>query len=97
MKIPPPADEKERRRIKVSFENQLRRATGGRWRVYIVPGRYGWYARAEEIRSRRKGQRVRGRKTLLVSDQPGRSGGSPFPGAACLRTAKCYPKEKLRG
>ena len=62
MKIPPPADEKERRRLKVSFENQLRQATGGRWRVYIVPGRYGWYARAEEITSRRDRRTLRERR-----------------------------------
>ena len=95
MKILPPADENERRRLKACFENQLRQATGAPWRVYIVPGRYGWHARAEEIRSRRKGQSVRGRETLLVSDQPGRSGGSPFPAAAGHGAAKCHPKEDL--
>ena len=62
VKIPPPADEDERRRLKASFENQLRRATGGRWRVYIVPGRYGWYARARALSRRRRGQSVRGRE-----------------------------------
>ena len=52
MKILPPADETERRRLKESFETQLRQATGGNWRVYIVPGRYGWYARAVLLPSR---------------------------------------------
>ena len=55
MKILLPADENERRRIKERLENQLRRTPGGPWRVYIVPGRYGWYARAERVR-RRKGK-----------------------------------------
>ena len=97
MKILPPADEDERRHLKASFESQLRQATGGPWRVYIVPGRYGWYARAEQVRRRRKGQGARGRKTLLVSAQPGRSGGASFPAAVYLRTATCHPKAKLRG
>ena len=65
MKILPPADENERRRLKASFENQLRQATGGSWRVYIVPGRYGWYARAEEIPKRRKRQSLRLRRLSL--------------------------------
>jgi hypothetical protein len=51
MKILLPADENERRRVKESLEAQLRQATGGHWRVYIVPGRYGWYARAEQVRA----------------------------------------------
>ena len=51
---------------------------------------------ADEDERRRKGQSARGRKTLLVSAQPGRSGGASFPAAAYLRTAKCHPKDKLR-
>jgi len=58
MRILPPADENERRRLKASFEKQLRQTNGGDWRVDIVPGRYGWYARAERIASRRRGQTV---------------------------------------
>jgi hypothetical protein len=68
MKILPPADANERRRVKECLENQLRSTPGGPWRVYIVPGRYGWYARAEQVRSRRKQQSLPDRKALLVSD-----------------------------
>ena len=62
MKILPPADENERLRLKASFENQLRQTSGGDWRVDIFPGRYGWYVRAKELSSRRRGQSVRDRR-----------------------------------
>ena len=82
MKILPPADENERRRLKARFEGQLRQATGGDWRVDIVPGRYGWYARAKEVR-RRQRPSVRDRRALLVSGRPRRH--PPLPGALDLR------------
>ena len=59
MKITPPANEKERRSLQVRLESTLQRASGGRWRVYIVPGRYGWYARALRLPNDWKGQRAR--------------------------------------
>ncbi len=57
MKILPPADEKERRRLKESLEAQLRRTPGGPWRVHIVHGRYGWYVRAESVSEERGSRR----------------------------------------
>jgi hypothetical protein len=55
MKILSPVDGNDRRRLRERLEAQLQEARGGEWRVYIVPGRYGWYARAERLR-RRRGQ-----------------------------------------
>ena len=61
MKIIPPAAEKDRYLLKTRMECALRRMQGGDWRVDIIAGRYGWYARAVPLRRRRKGRGPRGR------------------------------------
>jgi hypothetical protein len=55
MKIIPPAAENDRWLYKARLERSLRRARGGRWRVDIILGRYGWYLRAVRLRKRRSG------------------------------------------
>ena len=55
MKIIPPAAEKDRKLWKARMERELRRMQGGRWRVDLIAGRYGWYARAVRLRNRKNG------------------------------------------
>jgi hypothetical protein len=55
MKLIPPADESERHLWQLRLKRQLRGMDGSRWRVDIILGRYGWYARAVPLRKRRKG------------------------------------------
>jgi len=33
------------------MERELRRMQGGRWRVDLIAGRYGWYARAIRLQT----------------------------------------------
>jgi hypothetical protein len=62
MKITPPADETERRLWKRSLERQLHLLDGRDWRVDIIRGRHGWYARAVPVlnRSGRRGSKAAG-------------------------------------
>ena len=74
MKVTPPASEKDRHLFEARLESALRQMHGGHWRVYVVHGRYGWYARAERLRNRRKGWSARRRigsaadNTVRMSD-----------------------------
>ena len=56
MKIIPPATEKDRELWKARKERALRRMQGGCWRVDLIAGRYGWYARAVRLCHRKNGR-----------------------------------------
>ena len=54
MKLIPPSDEYSRHLLKLRIECALAREQGGLWRVDIILGRYGWYARAFLLKRKRK-------------------------------------------
>ena len=56
MKLIPPSDAEGRRVLKLQLENTLHVESGGRWRVDIILGRYGWYARAFRVARKRTGR-----------------------------------------
>ncbi len=87
MKIIPPATEKDRYRYKTCMESALHRENGGHWRVDIIPGRYGWYARAVPVPERRNRRSPRQPKAPPVLGRAGRQGG--------LGTARA-PAEAIR-
>ncbi len=67
MKIIPPPDKEGRELLRQRLEAQLRQEQGGHWHVYLVPGRFGWYARAERLtdRGQRRGRsRPQGRREV---------------------------------
>jgi hypothetical protein len=47
---------KNRELWKSRMERELRRMQGGRWRVDLIAGRYGWCARAVRLRNRKNGR-----------------------------------------
>ena len=59
MKIIPPAGDIDPYLWKVRKANELQRMDGGHWRVDVIHGRYGWYARAVPMPSRPKGRKRR--------------------------------------
>jgi hypothetical protein len=49
MRIAPFANEDDKIAFQEAKELELAAAMGGRWRVDIVPGRFGWYARGMRL------------------------------------------------
>ena len=54
MKLIPPSDDYARHLLKLRLQEALHQEQGGSWRVDIIPGRYGWFARAYRLRRKRK-------------------------------------------
>ena len=54
MKILLPADENERRALKLRMERALGQEQGGYWRMDIIAGRCGWRVRPVRLRTRTK-------------------------------------------
>ena len=55
MKVIPPASEEERQAWRVRAADMLGASTGGKWRVDLYLGRYGWVARAVPLPHRLRG------------------------------------------
>ena len=62
MKVTPPASEEERQRWRARAAEMLGAATGGKWRVDLYRGRYGWVARAVPLPLRTRGPAKPGTK-----------------------------------